>query len=275
MLAWPVRGYANAVSSISPVLAQSLIIMSKPAGRPDVGIPAVFVSQKAGIIMRRLMTPGESIAVIVPVRGTCNICSLVGSSPSQHLSDEEEAVVSIAAVKCSNRGLSESRETSAECPVFPNHLEADLSGEILVTSEFCRLTVAASVADRVLNLKACWGFSGEGKLCAASSAYVNHTEWVHACGCGLVVRQVCVRAAVGRGVDQHLHERLLRHHRGRPHAGDLLLHPPPPTAQLPAGARLHAAARRRGRHDGGRAACPAGARRQSGPHLRLAFSLSA
>ncbi len=45
--------------------------MSKPAGHPDVGIPAVFVSQKAGIIMRRLMTPGESIAVIVPVRNTC------------------------------------------------------------------------------------------------------------------------------------------------------------------------------------------------------------
>ena len=48
--------------------AQSLIIMSKPAGHPDVDIPAVFVSQKAGIIMHRLITPGESIAVIIPVR---------------------------------------------------------------------------------------------------------------------------------------------------------------------------------------------------------------
>ncbi len=42
--------------------------MSKPAGHSDVDIPAVFVSQKAGIIMRRLITPGESVAVIIPVR---------------------------------------------------------------------------------------------------------------------------------------------------------------------------------------------------------------
>ena len=32
-------------------------------------------------------------------------------------------------------------------------------------------------------------------------------------------------------------------------AGDLLLHPPPPLAQLPARPGLHAATRRRGRHD--------------------------
>ncbi|PNW72441.1 hypothetical protein CHLRE_16g680117v5 [Chlamydomonas reinhardtii] len=35
---------------------ESLIIMSKPKGHPDPLIPAVFVSQKAGIIMRKLMT---------------------------------------------------------------------------------------------------------------------------------------------------------------------------------------------------------------------------
>ena len=56
------------LASSGYAVAQSLIIMSKPAGHPDVGIPAVFVSQKAGIIMHRLITPGESVAVIIPVR---------------------------------------------------------------------------------------------------------------------------------------------------------------------------------------------------------------
>ncbi|KAG2494928.1 hypothetical protein HYH03_006863 [Edaphochlamys debaryana] len=35
---------------------ESLIIMSKPKGHPDPDIPSVFVSQKAGIIMKKLMT---------------------------------------------------------------------------------------------------------------------------------------------------------------------------------------------------------------------------
>ncbi len=60
----------DCVSNLVSAAAQSLIIMSKPAGHPDVDIPAVFVSQKAGIIMRRLITPGESVAVIIPVRAS-------------------------------------------------------------------------------------------------------------------------------------------------------------------------------------------------------------
>jgi E3 ubiquitin-protein ligase RNF13 len=46
---------------------QALIIMSKPRDHPDPGIPAVFVSEKAGIIMRKLITPGQTRVRIVPV----------------------------------------------------------------------------------------------------------------------------------------------------------------------------------------------------------------
>lgn len=47
---------------------EPLIIMSKPAGRVSPGIPSVFVSQKSGIIMKKLMTPGVTVAHIMPVR---------------------------------------------------------------------------------------------------------------------------------------------------------------------------------------------------------------
>jgi PA domain len=47
---------------------EPLIIMSKPAGHTSPGIPAVFISQKSGIIMKKLMTPGVTIAHIMPVR---------------------------------------------------------------------------------------------------------------------------------------------------------------------------------------------------------------
>lgn len=46
---------------------EPLIIMSKPRGRADPGIPAVFVSQKAGTIMRKLLTPGQTYVRILPV----------------------------------------------------------------------------------------------------------------------------------------------------------------------------------------------------------------
>lgn len=46
---------------------EALIIMSKPRDHPEPGIPAVFVSEKAGIIMRKLMTPGVTRVRIVPV----------------------------------------------------------------------------------------------------------------------------------------------------------------------------------------------------------------
>jgi E3 ubiquitin-protein ligase RNF13 len=48
-------------------LPQALIIMSKPRDHPDPSIPAVFVSEKAGIIMRKLITPGQTRVRIVPV----------------------------------------------------------------------------------------------------------------------------------------------------------------------------------------------------------------
>lgn len=46
---------------------EALIIMSKPRDHPDPGIPAVFVSERAGIAMHRLMTPGVTRVRIIPV----------------------------------------------------------------------------------------------------------------------------------------------------------------------------------------------------------------
>ncbi|EFJ40724.1 hypothetical protein VOLCADRAFT_99416 [Volvox carteri f. nagariensis] len=46
---------------------ESLIIMSKPKGHPDPSIPSVFVSQKAGIIMRKLMTIDTIRVKITPL----------------------------------------------------------------------------------------------------------------------------------------------------------------------------------------------------------------
>ena len=46
---------------------EALIIMSKPRDHPDPGIPAVFVSEKAGIIMKKLITPGQTRVRIVAV----------------------------------------------------------------------------------------------------------------------------------------------------------------------------------------------------------------
>ena len=46
---------------------EALIIMSKPLGHPDPGIPAVFVTQKTGIIVKRLMTEGVTVVRITLV----------------------------------------------------------------------------------------------------------------------------------------------------------------------------------------------------------------
>lgn len=47
---------------------QALIIMSKPPGNPEPNIPAVFVSQKAGIIMKKLLALDDIRVNITPVR---------------------------------------------------------------------------------------------------------------------------------------------------------------------------------------------------------------
>ena len=47
---------------------EALIIMSKPRDHAEPGIPSVFVAQKTGIVMRKLMTPGATIVRITPVR---------------------------------------------------------------------------------------------------------------------------------------------------------------------------------------------------------------
>ena len=47
---------------------EALIIMSKPRDHPEPGIPAVFVAQKTGIVVRKLMTPASTLVRITPVR---------------------------------------------------------------------------------------------------------------------------------------------------------------------------------------------------------------
>lgn len=52
---------------------ESLIIMSKPRSHPDPDIPSVFVSQKAGMLMRKLIElegPDGVRVRITPVRRT-------------------------------------------------------------------------------------------------------------------------------------------------------------------------------------------------------------
>ena len=46
---------------------EALIIMSKPRDHVEPGIPSVFVAQKTGIVMKRLMSPGSTIVRIAPV----------------------------------------------------------------------------------------------------------------------------------------------------------------------------------------------------------------
>lgn len=46
---------------------EALIIMAKPLGNPDPLIPAVFVSQKAGTVMHKMVLAGKTYAEILPV----------------------------------------------------------------------------------------------------------------------------------------------------------------------------------------------------------------
>jgi hypothetical protein len=55
---------------------EALIIMSKPLGNPDPGIPSVFVSAKAGLVMRKLLVPGQTRVRLTPVGG--------GAWPERH-----------------------------------------------------------------------------------------------------------------------------------------------------------------------------------------------
>ena len=49
---------------------EALIIMAKPLGNPDPDIPAIFVSQKSGIVMRKMVSTGITYAEINPVSHT-------------------------------------------------------------------------------------------------------------------------------------------------------------------------------------------------------------
>ena len=67
---------------------EALIIMSKPRDHPEPGIPAVFVAQKTGIVMKKLMTPASTLVRITPVRplrawACLGIALLPGKGPHQ------------------------------------------------------------------------------------------------------------------------------------------------------------------------------------------------
>ena len=61
---------------------EALIIMAKPLGNPDPDIPAVFVSQKSGIVMRKLVSTGLTIAQITPVS-----CCVTTRAQDVHLTE--------------------------------------------------------------------------------------------------------------------------------------------------------------------------------------------
>lgn len=46
---------------------EPLIVMAKPIGNPDPAIPAVFVSQKTGVIMQKFLTTGTVSVRIIQV----------------------------------------------------------------------------------------------------------------------------------------------------------------------------------------------------------------
>ena len=46
---------------------EALIIMSKHVDHPSPGIPAVFINQNSGLILKKLLTPGVSVVTITPV----------------------------------------------------------------------------------------------------------------------------------------------------------------------------------------------------------------
>lgn len=46
---------------------ESLIVMAKPYGSPDPGIPAVFVSQRSGVLLKKLLVPGVTTVTITAV----------------------------------------------------------------------------------------------------------------------------------------------------------------------------------------------------------------
>ena len=54
---------------------EALIIMAKPLGNPDPRIPAIFVSQKSGIVMRKMVSTGITYAEITPVSHTLPRCT--------------------------------------------------------------------------------------------------------------------------------------------------------------------------------------------------------
>ena len=62
---------------------EALIIMSKPRDHAETGIPAVFVAQKTGIVMRKLMTPWLTFVRITPVRSplSCSPQPRIASGP--------------------------------------------------------------------------------------------------------------------------------------------------------------------------------------------------
>ena len=46
---------------------EPLIIMAKPSGTVDPSIPAFFISEKSGVLVKKLVEAGDTYALILPV----------------------------------------------------------------------------------------------------------------------------------------------------------------------------------------------------------------
>ena len=76
---------------------EALIIMSKPRDHAEPGIPSVFVAQKTGIVMRKLMTPGATIVRITPVRPSFDVVTHALTRP---LCSQWPAAVLVSRLPC-------------------------------------------------------------------------------------------------------------------------------------------------------------------------------
>lgn len=59
---------------------EALIIMSKRADHPAPGIPAVFINQNSGLILKKLLTPGVSMVTITPTTDAVWMSMLLSAS---------------------------------------------------------------------------------------------------------------------------------------------------------------------------------------------------
>ena len=66
---------------------EALIIMSKHPDHISPSIPAVFINQNSGLVLKKLMSPGVSVVTITPVRASPSafqVCQWVSKQRGMH-----------------------------------------------------------------------------------------------------------------------------------------------------------------------------------------------